>query len=367
MIHGNRFLAPILVLMTIFLIAGMNPAAAKTTLKDEIEIGQEVSKDIEKEFPLTDNKDWLADIDRMGKMLTPNVNRKDIPYSFKIIKEKYDGKDELDAFSLPGGPVYFSEKMWRILTPNERLGVLAHEIAHVDKRHAIDTISEMQRRDLWATAILIISGAKSNWWDAADIANTLYTLKYSRKREREADMMAVDFLTATGQSPAGLVTTMKKLLRIEKEEDISTIKILSTHPETEDRIKYLTERCIELGIKPDDMELKFKEQPDRLGDVVSKEKAGMLVTVSTVQPLTVNQLVWIKKPLWDEDQGIMIPKPIAKGVSLDAGNKARISVKMEDGFDFVDIEAGDGVYPRESDPSPTPPKEKSPALDTEAK
>lgn len=354
MINRYKYIVFLFVFMMAFVGAAADQVEAKTTLKDEIEIGQKVSEDIEKEFPVTENKEWLAEIDRLGKLLTPHVTRKEMPYTFKIIKEEVRGKPELDAFSLPGGRVYFSERMWRIMTRDERIGILAHEIAHIDKRHAIDTMGEMQRRSLWTAAIMIITGASSNIWNAADIANTLYTLKYSRKREQEADRMAVMYTTAADESPVGLVTALKKLQRIEGDGDRPP-KILSTHPDIGDRVKYLAEECVKLGYKPESMELKFKDQPDRLGDVVKRTKEGMLVSVNTTKPLALNELVWIKKPLWDDEKNMVIPKPVAKGVALTSGTQIQVSVKMEKGFDFSDIDAGDGVYPREPDPVPPPP------------
>jgi len=344
--------------LTIGVIFSAPPVQAKTTLKDEIEIGRKAAKEIEKEFPVTSDKEWLSDIEQLGKLLTPNVKRKEIPYTFKVIKEQQNGRNEIDAFSLPGGPVYISERMWRLLTRDERLGVLAHEIAHVDKRHAIDTVSEMNRRSMWAAAVLIITGAHSrSIWDAADIANTLYTLKFSRKREREADMMAVDLCKAAGLSPTGLVTAMKKILYIEQHTGGAPPKILSTHPQTKDRIAYLSSRCLELGVKPGELErnLRVTDQPDRLGDVVSKAKEGLVITVSTTRDLAKNELVWVKKPLWDDASDVVIPKPVAKGVALTPGKKAKVSVTMEPGFEYIDIEQGDGVYPRSTGLAPPPP------------
>lgn len=346
----------ILFLLMVFVLGAAAPAPAKTTIKDEIEIGQKAAKDIEKEFPPTENKEWLAEIDKLGKLLIPNVKRKEIPYSFKIIKEEVKRTNQIDAFSLPGGPVYLSERMWRLLTRDERIGVLAHEIAHVDKRHAIDTISEMQKRSIWAAAILVITGAGGNWWDAADISNTLYTLKYSRKREKEADMMGVDLARAVGESPAGLVTALEKIMRLEKESGGQPMKILSTHPHTDDRVKYLTKRCLELGLKPEDLEVKFKDAPDRIGDVVSRAKGKKVITVSATRELAKGENVWIKKPLWDDTSKAITPLPVAKGVVQKPGNKAEVSVTMEQGFEYVDIEQGDGIYPRPPDPVPPPPK-----------
>jgi predicted Zn-dependent protease len=348
----------VLAFLLVLSIVAVDTASAKTSLKDEIEIGQKAAKEIEKEYPVTDNKEWLKEIDKLGRSLIPYVKRKDIPYTFKIIKERDGGKDELDAFSLPGGPVYFSERMWRLMTRQERIGILAHEIAHIDKRHAIDTISENQRRSMWAAAVLILSGAGNGVWNAADLANSLYTLKFSRKREREADMMGIDLCIAARESPAGLVTALDKLRRIEKEEGSRPLKILSSHPATEDRVKYLTERCLQLGFKQDDLRPRYKDQPDRIGDVVERGKEESIITVSTIRKLSPNETVWIKKPLWDDATNTVIPKLVAKGTVINGGNRAQVSIKMEPGFEYIDVEPGDGVYPRQIDSVPPPPEKK---------
>ncbi len=333
-----------LVLVVSLAFFAVSSALARTTIKDEIELGKKLSAEIEKEFPVTDNKAWLEEIENLGNMLVPGVKRKEIPYSFKVIKEKVEGKNQIDAFSLPGGPVYFSERLWALLSRDERIGVLAHEIAHIDKRHAIDTLSEMQRRSLWTVAILIITGTKSKAvYDIADLANQIYTLKYSRKRETEADLMAVDLAVAAGESPVGLVTALKKIMRLERENGVSVPRILSTHPPTKDRVSYLTKRCGELGIKPEDMELKFEDQPDKLGEVTARTKKSDLIQVAVSRELAVGEKVLIKKPLWDEAVNALVPKTVAEGVVMTSGRNAQVSIKMVQGFEYEDIEQGDGV------------------------
>lgn len=335
-----------LMLFIVLSLAAAHPLEARTTIQDEIRIGQESAVEVEREFPVTDNKQWLAEIDQMGKKLTVNVKRKEIPYSFKIIKEQVAGKNEIDAFSLPGGPVYFSERLWRLLTYDERMGVLAHEIAHVDKRHAIDTMSEMNKRRLWSMLVFIITGVNGSIVDAADIANTLYTLKYTRKREKEADLMAVDFCVQSNISPVGLITALDKIRRLEDESGDKPIRFLSTHPDTKSRIDYLTKRCNELGINPDTSVTKYDDQPDRLGSVSSKSKDAKTITVLTTKGLTANEEIWIKKPLWDDASGKVMPKSVAYGFVVTGGTNATVFITMISEFEYEDIEIGDGVYPR---------------------
>jgi hypothetical protein len=68
--------------------------------------------------------------------------------------------------------------------------------------------------------------------------------------------------------------------------------------------------------------------------------------------------VWIKKPLWDDATNTVIPKLVAKGTVINGGNRAQVSIKMEPGFEYIDVEPGDGVYPRQIDSVPPPPEKK---------
>jgi hypothetical protein len=92
-----------------------------------------------------------------------------------------------------------------------------------------------------------------------------------------------------------------------------------------------------------------------VGDVIATRKDGMLVTVTTIRPLAINEIVWIRKPLWDDDADEVICKSVAMGVAITAGTRAAIAVKMESDFDFTDIDSGDGVYIRHPEAAPPPP------------
>src|SRR5690349_17261537 len=94
------------------------------SVNQEIQLGKEVSLEVEKEMPLSKNEKWQKDVAEMGARFVPLVKRKEIPYQFHIV----DAKDQINAFALPGGYVYFTERMWKIMTPDERAAVMAHEI-----------------------------------------------------------------------------------------------------------------------------------------------------------------------------------------------------------------------------------------------
>jgi len=146
---------------------------------------------------------------------------------------------ELNAFAVPGGYVYYTSGLWKQLNNDERAGVLAHEIIHVDQRHSLDAMLKFQRRRDWTDIALIITGANKTIQSAAGIVNNLHELKYSRGDEKQADTMGVGLLVKSRKNPAGLLMAMRKIMRNEQKLGGTTPAIFSSHPPTRERLAYL--------------------------------------------------------------------------------------------------------------------------------
>jgi predicted Zn-dependent protease len=67
----------------------------------------------------------------------------------------------------------------------------------------------------------------------------ILNLKYSREDEHTADVAGLDYLVRAGYDPYAIVETMQMLQDQDKEKPV---EFLSTHPDPQNRIKYLTER-----------------------------------------------------------------------------------------------------------------------------
>jgi predicted Zn-dependent protease len=112
-------------------------------------------------------------------------------------------------------------------TPNEVIGVLAHETGHLAGGHLAklhEQLAQAQTQMIIATLLgigAVAVAARSNNVGAGDagaaalsapqsmIMHTL--LAYQRQQEENADKAGVKFLTATGQSPKGMYDTFKRL------------------------------------------------------------------------------------------------------------------------------------------------------------
>ena len=113
-----------------------------------------------------------------------------------------------NAFALPGGIVYVTDDMLELLQGRDDvlIGVLAHELGHVKRRHGMRLV--VQATVLGAVSSLV-------WGDFSTLLATVPVLlgqnAYSRDFEREADLDAVAMLRANGLSPAVMAELFERL------------------------------------------------------------------------------------------------------------------------------------------------------------
>lgn len=170
-----------------------------------------------------------------------------------------------NAFALPGGQIVITDELVTLLAdaPDATLGVLAHELGHVERRHGLDL---MVRASLISALLGLVMGDASGF--LATVPATLATQAYSRDAEREADALAATLLHASGISPTVMVTFFERLQAqgAEKRRDrgngigpaapdpeqngaeapeesvLSTLPIaVSSHPDNAERIRFFKE------------------------------------------------------------------------------------------------------------------------------
>lgn len=288
-----------------------NETAYAYTVQEEIKIGVDTNKEILKKSKETTDRESIQQLRNIGAKLTPYVTRKEIPYHFTILTD-----NEFNAFAVPGGYIYFTKKLWDIMSPDERAGVLSHEMVHVDKRHALDAIQKHQRRRIWTAAILILAGANDYVANAADIVNTLHELQYSRGDEKQADEFGTDMLIKSGLNPAGVLLSMRKIKRFEESSGSGgTPKIFMSHPPTAERINNLTAYLKKKGITIPVENVKSTSTITSIGKVksVSGRRIPYAVSFNSSQKLSVSDNVWFYRPGWDSKLENKVSLPIAIG------------------------------------------------------
>lgn len=160
------------------------------------------------------------------------------------VKGEYDVKitvvdyDEINAFAMPGGHIVIYSGMLKLMRKHEELAsVLAHEYAHIHYRHSLRALARsMGNYALLSLVIGDFSGVSGLLIENAD---NIRSLQYSRELETQADAYAFDLLQSKKMNPEGIIWLFESLKKAQNEQEIKIDipEFLSSHPETQNRIK----------------------------------------------------------------------------------------------------------------------------------
>lgn len=144
-----------------------------------------------------------------------------------------------NAFALPDGTLVITDQLIRMAGSDTEmiLGVLAHEIGHVEREHSL---RQIYRAAGLAGLIMLIAGdVGSGGEEVLTDGAALLALSHSRSAESEADRISVELMAKAGHDPAAIGRFFKMLE--EKLGDQGGTSMLSTHPGTPERRKQIEE------------------------------------------------------------------------------------------------------------------------------
>ena len=200
--------------------------------ESEVKIGRQLAAQVEREAKFVDDPIITEYVNRVGQNIVLHSDAK-IPFTIKVIDS-----DEVNAFALPGG-FFFVNKGLILAADNEAelAGVMAHEIAHVAARHAMENQRKMQILDYGILAgILLGGGVIGNvLYNAGGLIEGLSFLKFTRGAEEEADKLGVQYMWAAGYDPNAMATMFEKLEAKNKKKPGTIAKLFATHPAPPDR------------------------------------------------------------------------------------------------------------------------------------
>lgn len=231
--HSLRYIAALLVAGSIAASTGCKGTNILSR-DEEIRIGRQAGAAIEKQYGVSRNPADINLVERIGQRLAAANNLRNWPYTFKVLNDR-----SVNAVSLPGGPVYVFRGLIDATEGNEDeiAAVVAHEIGHVERRHAAQQYSQGV-----LAGLLITFGTRGDVTTAAQIANLFMQMKFSRDDEYEADTSAIRYTYRAGYDPHGLVRFFQKLQRMERQGSGDVISNnLRTHPLTSARIQRANE------------------------------------------------------------------------------------------------------------------------------
>ncbi len=237
-------------LLLLITLAVTLPASAQFNLKKAISGGAKAVKaltltDAQMAAYVKESVDWmdkhnpvLPENDpytvRLRKLTAGITDADGIPLNFKV----YNVVD-VNAFACPDGSVRVFAALMDMMSDDELLGVIGHEIGHVLKHHSKNAFKTSLLTDALKDGISSAGGVAAALSDSqlGTMTQSLINAKYSQKQENEADDCGYDFLVSKGKNPWGMVMAFEKLQTMEGNRKSSYItKMFSSHPETKARI-----------------------------------------------------------------------------------------------------------------------------------
>ncbi len=186
---------------------------------------------------------------RLAK-ITANLKTYDgLSLNYKV----YEVRD-VNAFACADGSVRVCAGLMQLMTDDEVLGVIGHEIGHV-KNH--------DSRDGMKTALLT-AAAKEGVTSQGGVAGTmsdsrlgavgqaLTTATFSRGQESAADDFGYELLKKQGKNPYAMASAFGKLVAAEEAGGAKSSKmqqLFSSHPDTQKRMKTVEEKAAKEGFK----------------------------------------------------------------------------------------------------------------------
>lgn len=221
---------------------------------DEVNLGMQLDQEIRKnpkDYPVYSGdpsvKNYIINNIFNQILSSPEIKKRNVyKYQLELIQDD----NTLNAFATPGGFVYVYTGILKYLDSETALaGVLAHEIAHAERRHATQNLTSYYGISMLASLVL---GENPNELAqiAANLLSGLTFLANSRTFEDEADDYSIKYLRSTRFYPGGVKFFFEKM-RDDKLIDSQPSKVktfLSTHPDPIDRINTAEARLRNLGI-----------------------------------------------------------------------------------------------------------------------
>ncbi len=208
-------------------------AVAGVSEQEEQKIGREIAGRMLGAAPLVNDPALQGYVNRVGRWIAAQSERPDLPWRFAVIDTA-----SINAFAAPGGYVLLTRGLYEILDTEAQLaGVLAHEIAHIVRRHhvtvmqksaALSAGAQLAQRDNRNALLnnMIGSGAE------------VFARGLDKSAEHESDAMGVVLAARAGYNPFGLVDVLHKL-EARGASDGSLALLFKTHPAPGDRLEEL--------------------------------------------------------------------------------------------------------------------------------
>jgi predicted Zn-dependent protease len=222
--------------------------------------------------------------------------------------------DQINSFVAGGQAVFINTGLIeRAETPNQLVGVIAHETGHIAGGHILRLKEELHNASI-ETIIAMVAGAAAAvaghsgapLLGAAGVGER-HLLQFSIGQEATADHAALNFLDRTCQSARGLLKFFEILQSSELLSGDHQDQWASTHPLTAQRVEYVRDhvehaRCSNTPDSPESVELlrRIKAKLHAFLDLPSKTLAAYPETDTSVLARYARAIAYYRMPNLDK-------------------------------------------------------------------
>jgi len=204
-------------------------AVSRIPIEWEQKLGEAAYRDFLSHQEVVKEGPAVAALAEMTRRMTEQIP--DNPYTFDVTVVK---SDVVNAFALPGGyVVVFTGLMKKAESGEEVAGVLSHELNHVLQRHGLERI--VKNLGLMTAAAIVFGNQQGLVGMMKQLGVELFTLKFGREQETEADLTGLQLLQRAKIDPSGMIRFFERL----SENDEGRMEWLSTHPMSTGRAERL--------------------------------------------------------------------------------------------------------------------------------
>jgi beta-barrel assembly-enhancing protease len=208
---------------------------------EQIKAGQQAAAQVKQQMPvLPDNSPESIEVRRIGQNLISHAPGYKWPFEFHTVNQK-----DINAFALPGGPMFINLGTIQQADEAELAGVMAHELSHVILQHAARDAGKQQGAQVLGALGAMIAGAVLGGGLAGQAAGAVaqlgagaWAMKYSRADETEADLLGAQLMYDAGYDPYSLVEFFDVLA---KQGGGGGPQFLSDHPNPGNRAKTISD------------------------------------------------------------------------------------------------------------------------------
>lgn len=212
------------------------PAGRIIEEPEEIMMGGGIAANLLGASPLLADNRVQQYVNQVGRWVSLHTERPDLSWKFGIL-----ASTDVNAFAVPGGTIFITRGLLQKLdNESELAGVLAHEMAHVLRKHHLAALQKGKRLGPASNSISEALQDKDNWTleKAIKAGTEVYTQGLDKQDEFEADRMGIVIATRAGYDPYGLPAVLLALEAGNAQH--SSLALMSkTHPAPRERLKLL--------------------------------------------------------------------------------------------------------------------------------